>query len=71
MVLDAMRTVQAEGVTMCDADPDLDVFRQRLGQVLNYEYDEDSQMALFHRRYPREGAWVPQASRAHGIDELL
>ena len=56
MVLDAMRTVQAEGVTMCDADPDLEVFRQRLGKALNYEYDEDSQMALFQRRYPREGA---------------
>ena len=71
MVMSAMRAVQAEGVTMCNADPDLEVFRQRLGKALNYEYEEDSQMALFQRKYPREGASSPQVSRVRGIDELL
>ena len=55
MVLDAMQAVQAEGVAMCDAHPDLEVFRLRLGKALNYEYNEDTQTGLFQRRDPREG----------------
>jgi hypothetical protein len=55
MILDAMQVNQAEGVAMCDAHPDLEVFRLRLGKALNYEYNEDSQTGLFSRRDPREG----------------
>lgn len=55
MILDAMQANQAEGVAMCDAHPDLEVFRLRLGKALNYEYNEDSQTELFSRRDPREG----------------
>jgi len=55
MILDAMQANQAEGVSMCDAHPDLEVFRLRLGKALNYEYNEDSQTGLFSRRDPREG----------------
>ena len=55
MILDAMQAVQAEGVAMCDAHPDLEVFRLRLGKALNYEYNEDTQTGLFQRRDPREG----------------
>jgi hypothetical protein len=55
MILDAMKANQAEGVSMCDAHPDLEVFRLRLGKALNYEYNEDSQTGLFSRRDPREG----------------
>lgn len=55
MILDAMQANQAEGVAMCDAHPDLEVFRLRLGKALNYEYNEDSQTGLFQRRDPREG----------------
>lgn len=55
MVLDAMQAVQAEGVAMCDAHPDLEVFRLRLGKALNYEFNEDTQTGLFQRRDPREG----------------
>lgn len=54
MILDAMQAVQAEGVAMCDAHPDLEVFRLRLGKALNYEYNEDTQTGLFQRRDPRE-----------------
>jgi hypothetical protein len=43
MVLGAMAAVDAEGVSMCDAHPDLEVFRLRLGKALNFEYNEDSQ----------------------------
>lgn len=53
-----MQQCQAEGVVICDAHPDLEVFRLRLGKALNYEYNEDSQLALFQRRDPREGLSV-------------
>ncbi|KAF8633274.1 hypothetical protein AX17_004449 [Amanita inopinata Kibby_2008] len=55
MIIDAMAACQADGVSMCDAHPDLEVFRLRLGKALNYEYFEDSQTGLFQRRDPREG----------------
>jgi hypothetical protein len=43
MVLGAMAAIDAEGVSMCDAHPDLEVFRLRLGKALNFEYNEDTQ----------------------------
>jgi hypothetical protein len=55
MIFDAMELNQAEGVSVCDAHPNLDVFRLRLGRALNYEYNEDSQTGLFQRRDPKEG----------------
>ncbi|QRV73664.1 hypothetical protein RhiJN_01678 [Ceratobasidium sp. AG-Ba] len=55
MILDAMRKVNADGVTICDAHQDLEVFRLRLGKAINFEYYEDSQTGLFQRRDPREG----------------
>jgi len=63
MILDAMQANQAEGVAMCDAHPDLEVFRLRLGKALNYEYNEDSQTGLFSRRDPREGKFDRGDSR--------
>lgn len=54
MIFDAMRVVQADGIAMCDAHPDLEVFRLRLGVALNYEFNEDTQSGLFQRRDPRE-----------------
>ncbi|KAF8738492.1 hypothetical protein AX14_011327 [Amanita brunnescens Koide BX004] len=55
MILDAMAACQADGVSMCEAHPDLEVFRLRLGKALDYEYFEDSQTGLFQRRDPKEG----------------
>ncbi|PPQ64938.1 hypothetical protein CVT26_015658 [Gymnopilus dilepis] len=55
MIFDAMAACNAEGVSMCDAHPDLEVFRLRLGKALNFEYNEDTQTGLFQRRDPREG----------------
>jgi hypothetical protein len=46
------------GVAVCDAHPDLEVFRLRLGKALNFEYNEDSQMGLFQRKDPREGELI-------------
>ncbi|KAG8997218.1 hypothetical protein FRB94_007825 [Tulasnella sp. JGI-2019a] len=55
MIFEAMRKVDADGVAICEAHEDLEVFRLRLGKALNYEYNEDSQTGLFQRRDPREG----------------
>lgn len=60
MILDSMAACQAEGVAMCDAHPDLEVFRLRLGKALNFEYNEDTQTGLFQRRDPREGLFSNQ-----------
>ena len=56
MILESMAACEAEGVAMCDAHPDLEVFRLRLGKALNFEYNEDTQTGLFQRRDPREGS---------------
>ncbi|KAK7026715.1 hypothetical protein VNI00_015488 [Paramarasmius palmivorus] len=37
MIFDSMNAVQADGIAMCEAHPDLEVFRLRLGKALNYE----------------------------------
>lgn len=55
MMFNSMASCQAEGVSMCDAHPDLEVFRLRLGKALNYEFNEDTQTGLFQRRDPKEG----------------
>ena len=55
MMYDAMKSINADGIAMCEAHPDLEVFRLRLGKALNYEFNEDSQTGLFQRRDPREG----------------
>lgn len=56
MIFESMAACEAEGVAMCDAHPDLEVFRLRLGKALNFEYNEDTQTGLFQRRDPREGS---------------
>lgn len=43
MILKAMSSVEADGVSICEAHPDLEVFRLRLGKALNFEYNEDTQ----------------------------
>jgi len=55
MIYEAMAAIQADGVSVCEAHPDLEVFRLRLGKALNFEFNEDTQTGLFQRRDPREG----------------
>ncbi|RXW23201.1 hypothetical protein EST38_g2618 [Candolleomyces aberdarensis] len=64
MIFDCMASIQADGVTLCEAHPDLEVFRLRLGKVLNYEFNEDTQAGLFQRRDPREGGPALDIERA-------
>ena len=52
MILDAMRVIEAEGVSFAECHPDLEVFRLRLGKALNFEYNEDSQTVNFQHLVP-------------------
>ncbi|KAM5542961.1 hypothetical protein V8D89_003345 [Ganoderma adspersum] len=71
MIFDAMQAIQGEGVAMCDAHPDAEVFRLRLGKALNYEYHEDSQTGFFQRRDPREGGPALDIERALNKLEIV
>jgi hypothetical protein len=64
MIIDAMNKIDADGVSMVECHPDLEVFRLRLGKALNYEYNEDSQTGVFQRRDPREGGPCLDIERA-------
>ncbi|KIJ15513.1 hypothetical protein PAXINDRAFT_168994 [Paxillus involutus ATCC 200175] len=64
LILDAMRSIEADGVAFLDVHPDLEVFRLRLGKALDYEFNEDSQTGLFQRRDPREGGPALDIERA-------
>ncbi|GJJ08463.1 hypothetical protein Clacol_002681 [Clathrus columnatus] len=64
MIIDAMEAISADGVAICEAHSDLEVFRLRLGKALNFEYNEDTQTSLFQRRDPREGGPALDIERA-------
>lgn len=55
MLLDAMRSIDADGAAFVEAHPDLEVFRLRFGKALNYDFFEDWQGGLFSRADPRNG----------------
>ncbi|KAH8085424.1 hypothetical protein BXZ70DRAFT_1045607 [Cristinia sonorae] len=64
MIVEAMRACQKKGVAICEAHPNLEVFRLRLGRALKFEFNEDSQTGLFHRRDPRDGGPALDIERA-------
>ncbi|BEI93296.1 uncharacterized protein CcaverHIS019_0509240 [Cutaneotrichosporon cavernicola] len=64
MVLDAMRAVHAEGASVCEAHPDLEVFRLRLGKALDFDFFEDWQGSLFSRADPRSAGPSLDVERA-------
>ncbi|ORY32864.1 hypothetical protein BCR39DRAFT_557421 [Naematelia encephala] len=55
MIVDAMRKISADGAAFCEAHPDLEVFRLRLGKALDFDFYEDWQGSLFSRADPRQG----------------
>jgi len=69
-MFDSMAACNADGVSMCDAHPDLEVFRLRLGKALNFEFNEDTQTGLFQRRDPREGQSCYLIPNNHFEDNL-
>ncbi|ODO06441.1 hypothetical protein L198_01673 [Cryptococcus wingfieldii CBS 7118] len=64
MVLDAMRKINADGVSFCESHPDLEVFRLRFGKALDFDFYEDWQGSLFSRADPRNGGPALDIERA-------
>ena len=42
MLHDAIERNQADGIAVCEAHEDLEVFRIRFGKALNFEFHEDN-----------------------------
>lgn len=64
MILEAMRKIDGEGVSMFEAHADLEIFRIRLGKALNYEFHEDYIGSLFSIRGPRDTTALLDIERA-------
>lgn len=64
MLIEAMRKIDGDGVSMFEAHPDLEVFRLRLGKALDYEYHEDYIGGYFSERGPRESTAILDIERA-------
>ncbi|KAH8916609.1 hypothetical protein BT69DRAFT_1340018 [Atractiella rhizophila] len=64
MLIEAMRQCEADGVSLCEAHEDPEVFRLRLGKCLNFEFYEDSLNGLFQRKDPREAGAILDIERA-------
>lgn len=64
MLIEGMRKVGGEGVSMFDAHADLEIFRIRLGKALDFEYHEDNIGSLFSIRGPRDASALLDIERA-------
>lgn len=64
MVLDAMRKINGEGVSMFEAHADPEIVRIRLGKALNYDFHEDYIGSLFSIRGPRDTTALLDIERA-------
>ncbi|EXJ85564.1 hypothetical protein A1O1_05928 [Capronia coronata CBS 617.96] len=64
MILEAMKKIDGEGVSMFEAHADLEIFRIRLGKALNYEFHEDYIGSLFSIRGPRDTTALLDIERA-------
>jgi hypothetical protein len=71
MLLEGMRKVDGEGISMFDAHADLEIFRVRLGKALDYEYHEDYIGSLFSIRGPRDTTALLDIERAFNKLEKL
>jgi hypothetical protein len=71
MLLEAMRKVDGEGISMFEAHADLEIFRIRLGKALDYEYHEDYIGSLFSIRGPRDTTALLDIERAFNKLEKL
>jgi hypothetical protein len=64
MLIDAMFKINGEGVAMCEAHADPEIFRIRLGRCLDFEFHEDNIGALFSIRGPRDASALLDIERA-------
>ncbi|PGH19356.1 hypothetical protein AJ80_03996 [Polytolypa hystricis UAMH7299] len=64
MLLDAMRKIDGNGVSMFEAHADLEIFRIRLGKALDFEFHEDYIGSLFSIKGPRDTTALLDIERA-------
>lgn len=64
MLLDAMKKVDGEGISMFEAHADLEIFRVRLGKSLDFEFHEDYIGSYFSERGPRDSTALLDIERA-------
>ncbi|TVY84306.1 hypothetical protein LSUE1_G007796 [Lachnellula suecica] len=64
MLLDAMKKVDGEGISMFEAHADLEIFRIRLGKSLDFEFHEDYIGSYFSERGPRDTTALLDIERA-------
>ncbi|CAG9991517.1 unnamed protein product [Clonostachys byssicola] len=64
MLIEAMRQIDGDAVSMFEAHPDTEIFRQRLGKALDYEFHEDYIGGYFSERGPRESTALLDIERA-------
>lgn len=64
MLIEAMSKIDGEGVAMCEAHADPEIFRIRLGRCLDFEFHEDNIGALFSIRGPRDASAILDIERA-------
>lgn len=71
LILEAMKKVGGENVTVFDAHADPEIFRIRLGASLNFTFNEDYIGSLFSIRGPRDTTALLDIERAFSkLEEL-
>lgn len=64
MLIESMRKVDGEGISMFEAHADLEIVRIRLGKALDFEFHEDYIGSLFSIRGPRDTTALLDIERA-------
>lgn len=64
MLIEAMRKIDGDGVSMFEAHADLEIVRIRLGKALDYEFHEDYIGGYFSERGPRDTTALLDIERA-------
>jgi hypothetical protein len=64
MLLEGMRRVDGDAISMFEAHADLEIFRVRLGKALDYEFHEDYIGGYFNERGPRDTTALLDIERA-------
>lgn len=64
MIIEAMRKIDGDGVSMVEAHADLEIVRIRLGKALDYEFHEDYIGGYFSERGPRDTTALLDIERA-------
>ncbi|KAM4057867.1 AAA ATPase domain-containing protein [Hirsutella rhossiliensis] len=64
MIIEAMRKVDGDGISMIEAHADLEIVRIRLGKALDYEFHEDYIGGYFSERGPRDTTALLDIERA-------